>query len=243
VGLRPSASARAIASAAAAMWTPQSTWLTIFMAGPCPGSGPTSTTSPSGSSRVRDTASSPEAITSRLPSRARTTPPLTGASTTRAPGGTRPASCVTQAVPTVESTTTRAPGSRASSAPRPTRASSACWGVATMTTRTCAPRAAAAGSVAARSVPAAPLAGPSPPTPARRPPAVQGSCRSRVGVPSVRPSVRRRDRVGGRGQPVTPGRPSGGGSPPGGSPVAGFLVVGPGPLLSAGCRGSVLRLG
>ncbi len=86
---RPRASARAIASAAAAMWIPQSSWLTVLRACPSPGLSPTTVRVEASSSRTGRADSSacgsaPTTI-SRSPSPARFGPPESGASTRQTP--------------------------------------------------------------------------------------------------------------------------------------------------------------
>src|SRR4051794_883334 len=150
------ASARARASAAAAMWTPHSSWLTSLTFCPSPGATPTwgaerAMTSSSGWTRW--TASSlPPTMISRSPLPARAAPPETGASTrSTCWRPSRSAHRWTGPGPTVAITTTVAPGASAAAAgSSPKSTPSACSGVATMTTRTSAPVAASPMPAAGR---------------------------------------------------------------------------------------------
>ena len=80
----PSLSASAMHSAAAAMWTPQSSWLTVFIAAPSPWLRPTwRSLSPSRkrkSAARSNTTFGPPAMIVSVPASAPTTPPETGAS-------------------------------------------------------------------------------------------------------------------------------------------------------------------
>src|SRR6266536_3111297 len=158
---RPSASANARASAAAAIWTPHSSWLTSFIRWPSPGEPPTSgallaSTSRSGRTRATGPAG-PDTMISRSPAAARCTPPETGASTTATPRpARRPAAAAAASGPTVAMImATVPPGIAAAAPPGPNRACSSWSGVATMMTTASARPAAAAAEPALRTPSAA----------------------------------------------------------------------------------------
>ena len=149
-GSRPSDSAKARASAAAAMCTPHSSWLTSFIRCPSPGEEPTTgalraSTPSSGWARAIES-SGPDTMMSRSPEAARATPPDTGASITRPPRtASRAAAAVTASGPTVAMIITIVPVASTGATPAgPNSACSSCSGVATMTATTSAPSTAAA---------------------------------------------------------------------------------------------------
>mmetsp|Transcript_13074 Transcript_13074/g.30993 ORF Transcript_13074/g.30993 Transcript_13074/m.30993 type:complete len:336 (+) Transcript_13074:2240-3247(+) len=163
---RPICAPSAIASAAAAMWTPARSWLTILMLLPAPGPPSMRKSLPGGAAvRAPSTAEAlarpppvPEAMMVRAPSAARATPPETGASTNSSPRAlsavSRSAIALEVLGGTVELSTTTLPCGKESAAPCRKRMSSACSPLTTMSTRAVTPSAAPATEPAGRPPPA-----------------------------------------------------------------------------------------
>ncbi len=153
--LTPARSATCMASAAAAMCTPHSSWLIILAVLPMPGSRPTSkmrlpTASSTGRARAC-VAWAPLTMSVRPAALAPATPPLTGASSISRPmSASRCADFFARAGGWVQAATTSAPRGRAVAAPCSKSTDSACSPLTTISHSRSAPWAASAAEAAAR---------------------------------------------------------------------------------------------